>query len=119
MASASGRLTEWHSALTQQERCGKLSRLDHSGERRKYTDRDLLKVFISTREVTCEECGEELGSRAWITLVGESSRAFCPRTWLDVAAYREDARRLAYDEQGLDRLVDRWKSLLEKARGRT
>ncbi len=39
------------------------------------------------------------------------------RTWLDVAAYREDARRLGYDEQALDRLVARWKALLEKARG--
>src|SRR5215813_3260677 len=30
-----------------------------------------LKVFISTRESSCDECGEKLGSRAWITLVGE------------------------------------------------
>ena len=30
-----------------------------------------LKVFISTRESTCDECGEELGSKAWITLAGE------------------------------------------------
>jgi hypothetical protein len=30
-----------------------------------------LKVFISTRESTCGECGENLGSKAWITLVGE------------------------------------------------
>ena len=41
------------------------------------------------------------------------------RTWLDVTAYREDARRLVYDEQGLDRLLGRWKKLLEKARGGT
>lgn len=27
-----------------------------------------LKVFISTRDSTCDECGEELGRRAWITL---------------------------------------------------
>lgn len=32
---------------------------------------DELKVFISTRESTCGECGENLGSKAWITLVGE------------------------------------------------
>jgi hypothetical protein len=44
---------------------------------RKYPDSDLLKVFISTREVTCDECHEELGRHAWITLVGEPSRAFC------------------------------------------
>lgn len=27
-----------------------------------------LKVFISSRESSCDECGEELGRRAWITL---------------------------------------------------
>ena len=27
-----------------------------------------LKVFITTRESTCDECGENLGHRAWITL---------------------------------------------------
>jgi hypothetical protein len=27
-----------------------------------------LKVFITTRESTCEECKEELGHKAWITL---------------------------------------------------
>ncbi len=27
-----------------------------------------LKVFISSRDSTCDECGEELGRRAWITL---------------------------------------------------
>jgi hypothetical protein len=30
-----------------------------------------LKIFISTRESSCDECGVKLGSRAWITLVGE------------------------------------------------
>jgi hypothetical protein len=30
-----------------------------------------LKVFITTRESTCDECGEELGRRAWIFLAGE------------------------------------------------
>jgi hypothetical protein len=28
-----------------------------------------LKVFISTNEATCSECGEDLGQRAWIQLV--------------------------------------------------
>src|SRR5512139_2127824 len=27
-----------------------------------------IKVFISSRESICDECGEELGSKAWITL---------------------------------------------------
>jgi hypothetical protein len=35
-----------------------------------------LKVFISTRESTCGECGESLGSKAWITLAGEKG-ALC------------------------------------------
>lgn len=30
-----------------------------------------LKVFISNGESSCDECGESLGSRAWITLAGE------------------------------------------------
>jgi len=30
-----------------------------------------LKVFISTRESLCDECGEALGRGAWITLAGE------------------------------------------------
>ena len=28
-----------------------------------------LKVFITTSEVACSDCGEELGRSAWITLV--------------------------------------------------
>ena len=32
---------------------------------------DALKVFITTRSATCDECGEDLGRRAWITLAGE------------------------------------------------
>lgn len=35
-----------------------------------------LKVFIATRESKCDECHEELGSRAWIVL-GAGGRAFC------------------------------------------
>jgi hypothetical protein len=30
-----------------------------------------LKVFISTRESACDDCGEKLGRNAWITLAGE------------------------------------------------
>ena len=30
-----------------------------------------LKVFISTGESTCDECGEKLGRHAWICLAGE------------------------------------------------
>jgi len=35
-----------------------------------------LKVFITTRESRCDECGEELGRHAWITLV-EDKGALC------------------------------------------
>jgi hypothetical protein len=27
-----------------------------------------LKVFISNRDSTCDECGEQLGRKAWIML---------------------------------------------------
>lgn len=32
---------------------------------------DELKVFISNRDSTCDECGEQLGRSAWILLAGE------------------------------------------------
>ena len=35
-----------------------------------------LKVFITTSAATCGECGEDLGRRAWITLV-EDKGALC------------------------------------------
>jgi len=35
-----------------------------------------LKVFITTSNATCSECGEELGRHAWITLV-EDKGALC------------------------------------------
>lgn len=35
-----------------------------------------LKVFISNRESICDECKENLGSKAWITLAGEKG-ALC------------------------------------------
>ena len=38
------------------------------------------------------------------------------RTWLDVGAYRDEAARLGYDGEELDRLVARWRVLLEKAK---
>ena len=35
------------------------------------TDDGEIKVFISSRASTCSECGENLGSHAWITLAGD------------------------------------------------
>ncbi len=37
---------------------------------------DELKVFISNRDSTCEDCGEKLGRKAWITLE-EGKGALC------------------------------------------
>lgn len=34
-----------------------------------------LKVFITTQESVCDECGEQLGHHAWITLV--DGKAYC------------------------------------------
>ncbi|MFH1738039.1 MAG: DUF2293 domain-containing protein [bacterium] len=36
-----------------------------------------IKVFISTRESKCDECGEDLGRKAWIALCGEEKGALC------------------------------------------
>jgi hypothetical protein len=38
--------------------------------------REELKVFIASRESTCDECKEDLGSKAWITLKEEKG-ALC------------------------------------------
>ncbi len=35
-----------------------------------------LKVFISSRDSSCDECGEKLGRQAWITLAGDKG-ALC------------------------------------------
>src|SRR6266436_9224190 len=32
-------------------------------------EKEKIKVFISNRDSTCDECGEDLGRKAWITLV--------------------------------------------------
>ena len=35
-----------------------------------------LKVFISTKDSSCDECGENLGRKAWITLIKDKG-ALC------------------------------------------
>ena len=35
---------------------------------------DEIKVFISNRESKCDDCGEELGRKAWITLERDKAR---------------------------------------------
>ena len=42
----------------------------------KANPRSDLKVFISNRDSRCDECGEDLGHRAWITLADEK-RVLC------------------------------------------
>lgn len=42
-------------------------------KKRKSNDKE-LKVFISNSESKCDECGEDLGRHAWITLRGEIRR---------------------------------------------
>lgn len=44
------------------------------GKKTKSVDKE-LKVFISNRESKCDECGEELGHHAWITLRDEKGAA--------------------------------------------
>lgn len=40
------------------------------------TEKAEIRVFISTQDSTCGECGENLGRKAWITLV-EDKGALC------------------------------------------
>ena len=40
------------------------------------TEEEQIKVFISSRESRCDECGEQLGSKAWITLARDKG-ALC------------------------------------------
>jgi hypothetical protein len=41
-----------------------------------HKENEELKVFISNRESVCGECGENLGTKAWITLAGDKG-ALC------------------------------------------
>lgn len=44
---------------------------------------DDLKVFISSRESKCDECHEDLGKKAWITLIEENGALCLSRADLD------------------------------------
>jgi hypothetical protein len=48
-----------------------------------------LKVFISTRESTCGECGENLGTQAWIFLRREKGALCLACTDLDHLVFME------------------------------
>ncbi|NLF06361.1 MAG: DUF2293 domain-containing protein [Pirellulaceae bacterium] len=45
--------------------------LNDSGDRCQRKQAAPLKVFITARESVCDECGENLGHRAWIMLAGK------------------------------------------------
>lgn len=48
----------------------------YSPERKQGSNENTIKVFISHRDSKCDECGEELGRQAWITLE-EDKGALC------------------------------------------
>jgi hypothetical protein len=54
-----------------------------------------LKVFITTGESRCNECGEELGRHAWITLVEEAALQRAEKECLDNAEARARRRERA------------------------
>ena len=41
-----------------------------------------LKVFITTGDSSCGECGEQLGRHAWITLVEGKGALWHAPTWI-------------------------------------
>jgi hypothetical protein len=43
----------------------------------KHKEKNELTVFITSSESKCDECGEELGRGAWITLRGKNREALC------------------------------------------
>ncbi len=42
-----------------------------------------LKVFVTTRESHCDECGENLGRGAWITLIKDKGALYLTCADLD------------------------------------
>jgi hypothetical protein len=75
---------------------------------------DALKVFITTRSATCDECGEDLGRRAWITLAGEKGCLCLSCADLDHLVYLPAGRtaltRRSRKHSTLVAVVLRWSS---------
>ncbi len=71
-----------------------------------------LKVFISTRESSCDECGEKLGRNAWITLAGERGALCLTCADLDHLAFLPSGdvalTRRARKHSTLSALVLKW-----------
>lgn len=55
--------------------------------KKKAKSQNELKVFISSREAKCDECGEELGRHAWIVLIGDKGAACLTCADLDHLAF--------------------------------
>ncbi len=64
-----------------------------------------LKVFISSRDSVCDECGEQLGHQAWITLVQDKGALCLACADLDHLAY------LASGDAALTRRARKYSSL--------
>jgi hypothetical protein len=77
-----------------------IPRFDSDSAAARHADADLLKVFISTRESTCDECGEHLGRHAWITLVESATGAAGPTTRLAYCLSCADLDHLAFLPSG-------------------
>ncbi len=71
-----------------------------------------LKVFISSRDSTCDECGEELGRSAWITLTREKGALCLACADLDHLAFLQSGNaaltRRARKHSTLTAVVLKW-----------
>ena len=71
-----------------------------------------LKVFIVRRETKCDECGEDLGSHAWITLQRDKGAVCLTCADLDHLAFLPAGdsalTRRARKESGLSAVVLKW-----------
>ena len=73
---------------------------------------DELKVFITSRDNRCDECGEKLGRQAWITLAGEKGALCLSCADLDHLVYLPSGNvaltRRARKHSTLSAVVLRW-----------
>ena len=71
-----------------------------------------LKVFISNRDSTCDECHEHLGHKAWITLAGERGALCLACADLDHLVFLPSGdaalTRRAKKHSGLNAVVLKW-----------
>jgi len=73
-----------------------------------------LKVFISSRESTCDECGQNLGYKAWITLDREIGALCLACAGMEHLAYLPSGdpalTRRAHKNSTLSAVVLKWNS---------